>query len=256
MRNLKPKKHLGQHFLTDKGIAQRITSLLTAEATDVVIEIGPGKGILSQYLFPLFPRFKMIEVDGDAVDYIYTHFEAQNPQVIHVDFLKWDMANSIPPDSFFIGNLPYNISSPIFFKFLDHLPYIKEGVFMIQKEVAKRICSPPGSKEYGILSVLLGAFFELEYCINVAPGSFFPPPKVQSGVIRMQRKTEAPDFEFKKMKLVVKTAFNQRRKTLRNALKGLNIEDFEGKEAMMSQRAEQLSVDDFIQLSHALKLVP
>lgn len=256
MSNLKPKKHLGQHFLTDKGIAQRITGLLTASAEDVVIEIGPGKGILSQYLFPLYPNFKMIEVDGDAVAYIHEHFEAHQPQVIHVDFLKWKMADSIPEDTYFIGNLPYNISSPIFFKFLDHLPFIKEGVFMIQKEVAKRICSPPGNKEYGILSVLLGAYFDLEYCINVAPGSFYPPPKVQSGVIRIQRKTIAPDIEFKKMKMVVKAAFNQRRKTLRNAVKSLNFEDFEGKAEMMTQRAEQLGVEDFIRLSKALKLVP
>lgn len=256
MSNLKPKKHLGQHFLTDKGIAQHITSLLTASSDDVVIEIGPGKGILSQYLFPLYPQFKMIEVDEDAVAYIHTHFEAQKPQVIHMDFLKWDMPDSVPVDTFFIGNLPYNISSPIFFKFLDHIPYIKEGVFMIQKEVARRICSPPGSKEYGILSVLLGAYFELEYCIQVAPGSFFPPPKVQSAVIRMQRKTKAPDIDFKRIKMVVKAAFNQRRKTVRNALKGLHIEDFEGKEEMMSKRAEQLSVEDFITLTEAYKLVP
>lgn len=256
MSNLKPKKHLGQHFLTDKGIAQRITGLLTAGPGDVVVEIGPGKGILSQYLFPLYPHFKMVEVDDEAVAYIETTFASESPEVIHIDFLKWDIAKAIPADTYFIGNLPYNISSPIFFKFLDHLPHIKEGVFMIQKEVARRICSPPGNKEYGILSVLLGAYFELEYCIQVAPGSFFPPPKVQSAVIRMQRKTKRPDIDFKRMKTVVKAAFNQRRKTVRNAVKALSIADFDGKEEMFSKRAEQLSVEDFIRLSEALSLVP
>ncbi len=256
MRNLNPKKHLGQHFLTDTGIAQRITELLRAEPADVVIEIGPGKGVLSQYLMPKYPLFQMVEVDEDAVAYMKANFAAHNPKLIHEDFLKWNISATIPPDSFFIGNLPYNISSPIFFRFLEHLPFIQEGVFMIQKEVARRICSPPGSKEYGILSVLLGAYFDLEYCISVAPGAFFPPPKVQSAVIRMTRKSEPPEVEFSKLKAVVKTAFNQRRKTLRNALKALNLADFEGKEDLYTQRAEQLSVEDFIRLSQAFGLVP
>jgi len=190
-----------------------------------------------------------VEVDGEAVAFIENEFASFNPQLIHVDFLKWKMAETIPMDSFFIGNLPYNISSPIFFTFLENLPYIKEGVFMIQKEVARRICSPPGNKEYGILSVLLGAYFELEYGFQVAPGAFHPPPKVQSAVIRLKRKEAFPEVPFSKLKLVVKTAFNQRRKTLRNALKSLQIADFEEKAHFLTQRAEQLAVEDFVLLA-------
>ncbi len=252
MHNLKPKKHLGQHFLTDQGIALRITELLRAESSDQVVEIGPGKGVLSQYLMEQFENLRLIEVDPEAITYLTATFDPSKFELVHQDILKWDWAQGTPPDSHFIGNLPYNISSPIFFKLLEHQPQVKEAVFMIQKEVAQRICEGPGSKTYGILSVLLGAYFELEYAFTVGPGAFHPPPKVQSAVIRLTRRDNPPEVEFPQLKRVVKQAFSQRRKTLRNALKGLSFKDFEEKAFWMTKRAEQLGVADFVKLTKML----
>lgn len=248
---VRPKKHLGQHFLHDATIARRIVDLLQAKATDRVVEIGPGRGILTQFLLPTYPELLLIEIDPEAIDFLKLHFQASSPQILGKDVLEWDM-NSISPDTFFISNLPYNISSPVFFKFLDHLPYIRQGVFMIQKEVAERICAPPGNKEYGILSVLLGAYFKLEYTFSVSPGAFFPPPKVMSAVIRMTRKDEVLPVTYPQLKQVVKSAFGQRRKTLRNALKGLPLNNGESIKETLDRRAEQLSVKEFVSLTQLI----
>ncbi|MEM6629119.1 MAG: 16S rRNA (adenine(1518)-N(6)/adenine(1519)-N(6))-dimethyltransferase RsmA [Bacteroidota bacterium] len=255
MHKVSPKKYLGQHFLKDKGLAQRIVDLLEADREDPVVEIGPGRGILTQYLLDLYPNLWLIEVDPEAADFIRRKFEDKNPRLYLKDILKWNMREEIPPNTSFIGNLPYNISSPIFFRLLDHLPYVKEGVFMIQKEVADRICSPHGNKTYGILSVLLGAYFDISYAFSVSPGVFVPPPKVQSAVIVLQRKEEIPEVPFADLKRVVKAAFNQRRKTLKNALKGLEFHPFEEGTDKMSLRAEQLSVEEFVHMSKYLKTV-
>ena len=254
MNTVRPKKHLGQHFLKDKALALRIVDLLDGPKNMSVIEIGPGRGVLTQFLLERYPNLWLIEVDPEAVQYIRKQFEAHSPKIYQKDILKWDMTEEIPLNSYFIGNLPYNISSPIFFRVLEHMEFIQKGVFMIQKEVADRICSPPGNKTFGILSVLLGAYYDLSYAFTVSPQVFIPPPKVKSAVIVLDRKTELPNVSFSQLKQVVKQAFNQRRKTLKNALKGLEFEDFPNKEEIMRMRAEQLRVDQFIFL--AQRLIP
>ena len=254
MHNLKPKKYWGQHFLTDPIIAARITALLQAKHSDVVVEIGPGQGILTKILMKKYPALKVIEIDPEAIQYLQTNLELRPDQIIATDVLKWKPQGDIKEDSFFIGNLPYNISSPFFFMMMENLPYVKEGVFMIQKEVAERICARPGNKTYGILSVLLGAYFDLEYAFSVPPHVFRPPPKVMSGVLRIRRKKAMPDVHFPLFKRLVKQAFNQRRKTLRNALKGIEISHFEGKDAMFQLRAEALDTDTFLYLTSKINV--
>jgi len=249
MYKVTPKKYLGQHFLKDKIIAQRIVNTLSARETDTVVEIGPGKGILTQFLLERYPTLWLIEVDPEAANFIRKKFDTSHPRIKLTDILKWEMQEDIPFDSYFIGNLPYYISSPIFFRLLENIEYVREGVFMIQKEVAERICAQKGNKTYGILSVLLGAYFELTYSFSVSPKVFTPPPKVNSGVIYMKRKEILPEVDFKHFKFVVKRAFNQRRKTLKNALKGLEFEDFDQKNRLFTLRAEQLGYEDFILLT-------
>lgn len=249
MHNLKPKKYLGQHFLTDRRIAEKIVNQLTAPEDSVVIEIGPGQGVLTEFLFEKYPHLRLVEVDPDAVTYIEQQFARFSPRIIHQDILKWNPSDHLSAPAYFISNLPYNISSPFFFMLLENMHLVQEGVFMIQKEVAQRICADKGSKTYGILSVLMGAYFDLEYKFSVPPGVFRPPPKVMSGVIRMVRKDVLPTVPFPELKKLVKAAFNQRRKTLRNALKGIDLQDFEGKEELLQLRAEQLSIEDFLQLT-------
>jgi 16S rRNA (adenine1518-N6/adenine1519-N6)-dimethyltransferase len=249
MQNLKPRKYLGQHFLTDQTVAARIVDCLQAKPTDNVIEIGPGEGVLTEFLVKKFPNLRLLEVDERAVEVLKKRFADRPVQIIEADVLKWPMETELPAEVAFIGNLPYNISSPIFFRMLEHRDRVKEGVFMIQKEVAERICADEGSKTYGILSVLLGAYFDLSYAFSVPPTVFRPPPKVMSGVLRMARKAEQPDIPFPRLKRVVRQAFGQRRKTLRNALKGLEFRPFPEQEQMWTQRAEQLSVAEFLQLT-------
>lgn len=253
MHKLKPKKHLGQHFLTDNQIAVDITELLGAGKSDSVAEIGPGQGVLTVHLWKRFPNLLLVEVDPEAVEFLNQNYKHYSPRIKHIDVLKWKLAEDLPLDSYLIGNLPYNISSPIFFHILEHLPYVKEGVFMIQKEVADRICAKPGNKTYGILSVLLGAYFDLEYGFTVPAHVFRPPPKVTSAVIRMRRKELVPDIALNQLKRVVKTAFNQRRKTLRNALKSLRFKDFPEMNSWLTLRAENLSVEEFIKLTQHLE---
>lgn len=248
MHNLKPKKYLGQHFLKDQHIAAKIVDQLSVPNMGEVIEIGPGEGVLTALLLDKYPQLKVVEVDGDAVKALEKRFDKNHLKIIHEDVLRWNMEKDLETDAYFIGNLPYNISSPFFFKLLENLPFIKEGVFMIQKEVAERICANKGNKTYGILSVLLGAYFECNYLFSVPPSVFRPPPRVMSGVLKLTRKTNSPDIHFPTLKKLVKTAFGQRRKTLRNALKSLKLTDFEGKEGILKLRAEQLGVEDFVRI--------
>lgn len=251
MHKLKPKKHLGQHFLHDQGAAERIVSALPAEATEPVVEIGPGEGVLTQQLVQAYSNFLAVEVDAEAVAYLQREL-APAPRVIHRDVLRWNPGEELDRPTHFIGNLPYNISSPFFFLLLEHAALVETGVFMIQKEVAERICAGPGSKTYGVLSVLLGVYFEREYLFSVPPGAFRPPPKVMSGVIRLRRKPAPPEVDLAALKRVVKAAFGQRRKTLRNALKGLTFRPAPP-DGWLSQRAEQLPLSAFVQLATDLQ---
>jgi len=249
MQRLKPRKSLGQHFLKDKNIARKIVSALTAKGCNSIIEIGPGAGVLTSILAgntDILTYF--VEIDRDAVQLLRDDFPLLHERLIHDNFLDLDLAGTFEPPIALIGNLPYNISSQIFFKILENRDRIKEVVCMVQKEVARRIASPPGNKEYGILSVLLQAFYHIEYLFSVSPGVFNPPPRVNSGVIRMVRnETARLSCDEEKFFRVVKTAFNQRRKMLRNSLQNHFIY-LKPDDPLLMQRPEQLPVSDFITL--------
>ena len=246
-----PKKSLGQHFLTDKNIARKIVSSLPRTPI-TVLEIGPGTGVLSRYLLedperdPLF-----IETDAEAVDYLKAEFPGIENRLIKADILKTDLKAIIRDQYQIIGNLPYNISSQIFFRMLDDRERLQSAVVMIQKEVADRIRSGPGNKIYGILSVLLQTWFDIEYLFTVSEHVFNPPPKIKSAVIRLTRNSTvdigcAPEHYFR----VVKTGFNQRRKILRNSLKPfLSNRDTGEIETFLGKRAEELSVEEFVGLA-------
>jgi len=246
---LKPKKSLGQHFLKDENIAKKIVGSLLKNTLNV-FEIGPGTGVLTKYLIAdsdLNAFF--IETDSDAVEFLKNKFPENISRIIHADFLKLNINNFFCGTFSVIGNFPYNISSQIFFKILKQKEYVNEVVCMIQKEVAERISSPPGNKSYGILSVLLQAYFDIEYLFTVNETVFFPPPKVKSAVIRLRRnQTPALDCDEQLFVKIVKSAFNQRRKTLRNSLKNFNIDKEKTGSELLGKRAEQLSVKDFILL--------
>jgi 16S rRNA (adenine1518-N6/adenine1519-N6)-dimethyltransferase len=246
---VRAKKHLGQHFLKDMGIARQITESLSGHRDyKSVLEIGPGMGVLTQFLIDRtgFDTY-VIEIDRESVAYLHKHFPSLSPRVIEGDFLRFDPTDVFQSSFAIIGNFPYNISSQIFFRALQYKDQIPEIVCMLQKEVAQRIASPPGNKDYGILSVLLQAFYDIDYVVSVPPEAFNPPPKVQSGVIRLRRNsTAALACDQKLFFTVVKTAFNQRRKTLRNALKPL-VELPE--HPLLTKRAEQLSVEQFVELT-------
>ncbi len=270
---VRAKKALGQHFLTDQSVAKRIVGALggsAAEANgngiaigvagektdsaggrDKVLEIGPGMGVLSQYLLEREDiDLVMIEIDGESVDYLVSHFDKAEGRIIQGDYLKLDVGKLFDGPYRVIGNFPYNISSQIFFKILEDKDRVPEVVCMIQKEVAERIAEKPGSKTYGILSVLLQAWYDIEYVLTVGPGAFVPPPKVHSAVIRLTRNSRTSlGCDEKLFKTVVKAAFNQRRKTLRNALKPLIPEGLDTSDAIFDLRAERLSVEDFVSLT-------
>jgi len=249
---VKPKKHLGQHFLTDKAVARAIVDAIDP-STENLIEIGAGTGVLTQYILERkIPNFKIIEIDTESVNYLLSHFENMNAHVIEADFLHFKL-ETIFPDSFsLIGNFPYNISNQILFKVYDYRDQVEEVVGMFQKEVAERIASKPGSKKYGILSVLLQAYYDIEYLFTVNEDVFNPPPKVKSGVIRLRRNDiEKLDCDEALFKTVIKTAFNQRRKTLGNALKSMGAKEWpEEYKVILSKRAEQLGVADFVLLTN------
>ena len=253
---VRPKKALGQHFLTDQGVAQAIVAALRSRGP--VLEVGPGTGVLTRYLLqdPAL-QLKVVEIDTESVRYLLAHYPRLAPNIYEADFLQMDLQRLFPDDDHFalIGNFPYNISSQIFFKVLDTRERIPEVVCMIQKEVAERLAAGPGSKTYGILSVLLQAWYDIEYLFTVGEGAFVPPPKVKSAVIRLTRNDRATlacdEDLFKK---VVKTTFNQRRKTIRNSLKPIltSLPTLPSYSPYLDARPEQLSVEEFVELTASL----
>lgn len=290
---VRAKKALGQHFLTDLSIAKRIADALetgnpaadertgneptlkedekererTASAEPVdVLEVGPGMGVLTQYLLQRPDiSLKMVEIDTESVDYLLSHFPQVNGRLLEADFLKLRLEKFFPGEFCVIGNFPYNISSQIFFKILEYREQVPQVVCMIQKEVAERIAEKPGTKTYGILSVLLQAWYDIEYLFTVGEGAFNPPPKVKSAVIRLHRNTRTSlGCDEKLFKSIVKMSFNQRRKTMRNSLKPIIMDKAsregwsdERRSAFMAepvfeQRPERLSVEDFINLTNML----
>lgn len=274
---VRPKKALGQHFLVEEGIARRIVLSLSEGGVRDVLEVGPGMGVLTQYLLERQDiDLKAVEVDDESVRYLVSHFpDLQQGKLLEADFLALNLGKIFPGVFRIIGNFPYNISSQIFFKVLDYKDSVPEVVCMIQKEVAERIAAPSGSKTYGILSVLLQTWYDIEYLFSVGSGAFNPPPKVQSAVIRLRRNSRTElgcdEAAFRK---VVKTAFGQRRKTLRNALKPIlpldtSLPDYTPQAGILADsgpaasrtdtsdpifdlRAEQLSIEDFIALTKKL----
>lgn len=260
---VKAKKALGQHFLKDEDIAARIADTISEKTLEAinpdwrglpVVEVGPGMGILSKYLLEAHKEVKAVELDGESIRFLASEY----PQlkVIDADFLKLNLAELYDRPFALIGNYPYNISSQIFFKVLDNMELIPVVSGMLQKEVAERICSGPGSKVYGILSVLLQAWYDCEYLFDVEPDVFNPPPKVRSGVLRLTRNSrENLGCDPKFFKTVVKTAFGQRRKTLRNSLASVIPPGSKALESrFMSERPERLSVEDFIELTNLIKM--
>lgn len=251
--DVRAKKSLGQHFLRDLEAAKKIADLMSRHGDyNRVLEIGPGMGVLTQYLLQHTEyQTDVVELDRESVDYLNIHYPQLKGRVHSADFLHLNLANFFNGEKFgIVGNFPYNISSQILFKVLDYKDLVPEVAGMFQKEVAVRIASKPGNKDYGILSVLLQAFYDIEYCFSLGPEVFSPPPKVNSGVIRLKR-NNVTDLGVSEslFKSVVKMGFNQRRKTLRNALKALQLPD----NAFMSKRAEQLSVADFLELTQMAK---
>ncbi|MBS7274541.1 MAG: 16S rRNA (adenine(1518)-N(6)/adenine(1519)-N(6))-dimethyltransferase RsmA [Bacteroidales bacterium] len=249
---VRAKKALGQHFLTDQSIARTIVDSLTRDnPVRDTLEVGPGMGVLTRYLLEREDiDLKLVELDSESVEYLLTHFAGMQGRLYEADFLKLDLHSLFPGQYRVIGNFPYNISSQIFFKILDDKDRVPECVCMIQKEVADRIAEKPGSKTYGILSVLLQAWYDIDYIISVGSGAFAPPPKVQSAVIRLRRNGRSElGCDEKLFKQVVKTAFNQRRKTLRNALKPLLREGIDTLDPVFDLRAEKLGVEDFVRLT-------
>lgn len=254
MDKVKAKKHLGQHFLNDENIAQKIGDALTLEGYKRVLEIGPGMGVLTKYLLEKPIETYVIEIDTESVEYLNAHYPKLHGKIISKDFLKYNLKEVFGDEPYaIIGNFPYNISSQIVFKTLELRDQIPEFSGMFQKEVAERICEKKGSKTYGILSVLTQAFYDTEYLFTVSEHVFTPPPKVKSGVMRMRRKEnyKLPCDE-KLFFTVVKTAFNQRRKTLRNSLKSLNLSDNLREDSIFGLRPEQISVEDFITLTQRI----
>lgn len=290
---VRAKKYLGQHFLTDQDAAMKIVNALIIEEREEiekgeekeegeeekkeckqrgdaentekkqanVLEIGPGMGVLTQYLLQRDEIFlKAVEIDDESVEYLLKNFPELRGRILEEDFLKMNLNKAFATQNNeeeinIIGNFPYNISSQIFFKILEHKNQVPQVVCMIQKEVAERIAEKPGTKTYGILSVLLQAWYDIDYLFTVGPGAFAPPPKVQSAVIRLTRNSrQSLNCDETKFKMVVKTAFNQRRKTLRNSLKtlildkGLNSNEFE----VFNLRPERLGVEDFVNLTNLL----
>ena len=285
---VRAKKALGQHFLTDQNIAKSIVAALqlpaaggkavasegkvNAEVASVpsvqltteqparmkVLEIGPGMGVLSQYLLQRQDvDLRMIEIDDESVEYLESHFPQAHGRVIFGDFLKLDIDELFPEEFHVIGNFPYNISSQIFFRIIDYRNRIPQTVCMIQKEVAERIAEKPGSKTYGILSVFLQAWYDIEYLFTVGSGAFNPPPKVQSAVIRLTRNGRTSlGCDEKLFRMVVKTAFGQRRKTLRNSLKPIIASTgaaVDTTDPVFDLRPERLGVDDFVALTVSLQ---
>lgn len=252
---VRAKKHLGQHFLNDESVAERIADTLTLNNYKTILEIGPGTGVLTKYLLKKPVTTYVVEIDTESVEYLQANYLNLVPRIIEKDFLKYDLNESLNGEPFaIIGNFPYNISTQIVFKTLEMRDQIPEFSGMFQKEVAARICSKEGSKVYGILSVLVQAFYHAEYLFTVPPEVFNPPPKVESGVLRLIRKEDySLPCDEKMFFKVVKTAFQQRRKTLRNSLKTFDLSDNLKANSIFGQRPEQLSVASFLELTQLLE---
>ncbi len=250
---VRPKKHLGQHFLTNRRVANGIVESLHLKDTEnSVLEIGPGTGILTDLLVEKGFDLSVIEIDSESVTHLRTKLAGMKINIIEGDFLRLNL-KMLNPSFSIIGNFPYNISSQIFFRIIENRDRIKQVVCMIQKEVAQRIAEPPGSKKYGILSVFLQAFYDIEYLFTVKPGSFHPPPKVDSGVIRLVRNDIAQlDCDENLFFRVVKQGFQNRRKTLRNALKPINLPTQLLIEPILDRRAETLRVNEYVLLTNKI----
>lgn len=249
MARVVPKKHLGQHFLKDLSISERIAESLSPAHRSSVLEIGPGTGVLTDFLLKNTEQLLAIDLDARSVAFLMEKYPEHSDKFVFGDFLQEDFSDRLGDEYSIIGNFPYNISSQIFFRVLEKPATVSEIVCMLQKEVAERIAANHGSKTYGILSVLLQAFYRIEYLFTVGPEVFDPPPKVQSGVIRLIRYRDTLEVDKKLFFRVVKAAFQMRRKTLRNALKPLNLPLSVTSDALFDKRAEQLSVEQFINLT-------
>ncbi len=254
-QQVRAKKHLGQHFLTDETIAEKIANSLSFNGYSDILEIGPGTGVLTKYLLEKDVTTHVIEIDTESVEYLRANYLNLSDRIIEKNFLKYDLSQIFEEKQFaIIGNFPYNISTQIVFKTLELRHQIPEFSGMFQKEVAMRICSNEGSKVYGILSVLTQAFYDAEYLFTVPPSVFNPPPKVDSGVLLLTRKENFTlPCDEKLFFRVVKTAFQQRRKTLRNSLKTFNLSDNLKANIIFDQRPEQLSIASFIELTSLIE---
>lgn len=255
MGGVRAKKHLGQHFLKEPSFAEKIANALSGEGYDHVLEIGPGMGVLTQFLLKKDYETHVVELDSESVEYLYAHYPQLSQRIIQGDFLRLNLREIFKGKPFgLVGNYPYNISSQIVFNMIDNRDLIPEMAGMFQKEVAERIAAPHGSKTYGIISVLTQAYYDAEYLFTVPEGAFNPPPKVKSGVIRLVRKDNYTlPVDEALFTRVVKAGFNQRRKTLRNALKSLTLESNKENIPYLDKRAEQLSVAQFIELTEAIQ---
>ncbi len=252
MKTVNPKKKFGQNFLKDISIANQIVSLISVEKIKTIIEVGPGMGILTREILKIDKiNKKFIELDIECCDYLLNNFSEIKKDLINDDFLKFDIKKYNPPVTL-IGNFPYNISSQILFKVFENKEIIYEMIGMFQYEVAERICSNKGTKKYGILSVLIQAFFSVELLIKIRPESFNPPPKVTSAVIRIIKVRDNIDCDEILFKHIIKSAFNQRRKTLRNSLKSFKKIENIKEHTIFDKRAEELDVDDYIFLTNLL----
>ncbi|MDY0089225.1 MAG: 16S rRNA (adenine(1518)-N(6)/adenine(1519)-N(6))-dimethyltransferase RsmA [Flavobacteriaceae bacterium] len=255
MDKVRAKKHLGQHFLNDENVARKIADTLSCQGYNKVLEIGPGMGVLTKFLLAKNIDTYVVEIDSESVEYLNNHYPRLHNHIISKDFLRYDLTEIFGNEPFaIIGNFPYNISSQIVFRALELREQVVEFSGMFQKEVAERICETKGSKTYGILSVLVQAFYDATYLFTVSENVFTPPPKVKSGVLKLTRKKNfhLPCDE-KLFFNVVKTAFNQRRKTLRNSLKSIGIPEEKKEEKIFDLRPEQLSVEDFIEITKMIE---
>jgi 16S rRNA (adenine1518-N6/adenine1519-N6)-dimethyltransferase len=253
--HVKPKKHLGQHFLKDQSVAENLANALTGVGYKYVLEVGPGMGVLTQFLLQRDFETFVVEIDTESVVYLEEHFPALEKHIIPADYLQWNPQSIFGDEPFaVVGNYPYNISSQILFKVLEFRAQIPEMAGMFQKEVAMRIASGPGNKDYGILSVLTQAYYDVEYLFTVNEDVFIPPPRVKSGVIKLTRKANFElDCDEVLFKQVVKMAFNQRRKTLRNALKRLDLPQGLIAEETLALRAERLHWTEFVEMTKKIQ---
>ena len=253
MKAVSPKKKLGQHFLNDLNIAKKIADLLQYQNCDNILEIGPGMGVLTQFLIQKIINLKLVEIDTESVTYLKQKYPELQKKTLNEDFLKMDLSKTFDGQNFgIIGNFPYNISSQIVFKALEYRQHIPFFCGMFQKEVAQRICEKPGTKAYGVLSVLCQTYYQTQYHFNVSPSVFSPPPKVDSGVLTLKRKNLITNFDEKLLFKIVKTGFQQRRKTLKNSLKSLNIPKLILEDSIFDLRPEKLSAAQFIELTKKL----